>query len=391
MNTLIVFSHLRWNFVFQRPQHLLTRLSRHHRVVFVEEPVHGPGEPSLECTTVNENIEVLRPRTTVAEPGFSDDQLKQLAPLLVRWLDERRLSEDLLAWFYTPMALPILQVLRPRGIVYDCMDELAAFKDAANEMTSREAALLRVADIVLTGGPSLYAAKRGLHPNVHCLPSAVDAEHFRPSRPAVPTPEQEHAARLQGFMPSPRLGFFGVIDERLDLSLIEHLARDRASWQFVFVGPVVKIDARKLPRHNNLHWLGPQSYAQLPALVAGWDVCLLPFALNAHTRFISPTKTLEYLAAEKPCVSTPVRDVVDMYGDVVAIASNAHEFLKHCDAALSESSRHREGRVEASRQRVALYSWDQTASKIETLLAGISDRSQLERVVRRAHPTAALP
>lgn len=370
MTTLIVFSHLRWDFVFQRPQHLLTRLAKEHRVLYVEEPVFDADRAFLEPSEAAQNITVLRPHTTLAQPGFTDDQLQAMAPLVRQYL-ESEVQGDVVAWFYTPLALPLLCEVGARAVIYDCMDELAAFKGAASQMRQREAELLQAADLVLTGGPSLYAAKRDLHHNVHCLPSAVDAQHFRPDRASPNADVRLQSRQLQQHIPAPRIGFFGVIDERIDLGLIAALAALQPDWHLVMVGPVVKIDPAALPQAPNIHWLGSQPYAKLPMLVADWDVCILPFALNEHTRFISPTKTLEYLAAEKPCVSTPVIDVVEMYGDVVAIASTAEDFVAACTALLGETPADRNKRLALAAACVARHSWSEAARKVRSLMAQV--------------------
>lgn len=367
MQTLIVFSHLRWDFVYQRPQHLLSRLARDFRVLFFEEPVRGNLTPFLERLRPAPNVEVLRPHTTVGAPGFHDDQLPELRALLAEYLQDFGI-DDYLVWFYTPMALPLLAELSPRAVIYDCMDELAAFKNAPRQMVQRESALLKRAELVLTGGPSLFEAKRQLHPNVHCFPSAVAAEHYAPDAGREQDAESQ---RLFAEVSRPRLGFFGVIDERLDVPLIAALADADPQWQIVMVGPVVKIDASALPQRRNLHWLGQQPYERLPHLVHAWDVCLLPFALNASTRFISPTKTLEYMAAEKPIVSTPIRDVATLYGDSVAIAGQASDFIAACRAALSERPDERVARVARMRRHVAESTWEKTANAIRDLLSGL--------------------
>ncbi len=357
MRTLIVFSHLRWNFVFQRPQQVLTRLAQHFKVLFVEEPMRGNATPFLERYSPAHNVEVLRPRTTVDAPGFDDAQFREISDLLVEYLDDFGI-DDYLAWFYTPMAVPLLAGLRPRAVIYDCIDELSAFGDAPELVHQREAELMRRADIVFTGGPSLYEAKRRHHPNVTCLPSAVDAAHFAPA--SVSTLDAD-VRRCIDDIPSPRLGFFGVIDERFDTELVAALADARPDWQLVMVGPVVKIDIGQLPRRDNIHWLGQQPCEKLPQFVSSWDVCLLPFANNASTRFISPTKTLEYMAAERPIVSTPVRDVVTLYGDTVSIAATARAFVLACERALAESAADRAVRIARMRAHVSRTTWDATA------------------------------
>jgi glycosyltransferase involved in cell wall biosynthesis len=374
MPHLIVFSHLRWNFVYQRPQHLLSRLAQHGPVLFVEEPIHdAQGEARLECSAAAPGVTVLKPHTAVAAAGFHDDQLPVLRALVADHL-RREGIDDYVVWFYTPMALPLLAELNPRAVVYDCMDELAAFKDAPRQLRQREAALLKSADLVLTGGPSLYEAKRSLNPNVLCLPSAVDAAHYSPAVATARLDAMLQAEQIQGRIPGPRLGFFGVIDERLDIGLLEAVADAHADWQVVMVGPVVKIEPAALPQRPNIHWLGQQPYSLLPQLVADWDVCLLPFALNESTRFISPTKTLEYMAAEKPVVSTAVHDVVAMYGDVVRIGHDHDSFIEACRWALSETGFKRAERITEMTATVSRFSWDNAAQAvreaIDTLLAG---------------------
>jgi UDP-galactopyranose mutase len=259
------------------------------------------------------------------------------------------------------MALPLAQTLRPRGVVFDVMDELSAFAGAPQEMKDLEAATLAWADVVFTGGPSLYRAKLGRHENLHCFPSSVDAAHFGQARSIDEAPDQAH-------LPHPRLGFYGVIDERMDLGLLDFLATSHPDWQIVMVGPVVKIDWAWLPKQPNLHFLGQRQYAELPSYLAGWDVCLLPFALNESTKFISPTKTLEYMAAELPIVSTPITDVAEPYGRIVYLGNTHDEFVAACEQALAATSEELERRVQQMRQVLATTSWDNTAAAMERLI-----------------------
>jgi len=303
----VVFSHLRWDFVFQRPQHLLSRFARQHRVIFVEEPMITQGKPHWEFRDTGTNVIVCRPHTTIEQGGFNDTQLSEihrLMPDLIGKLDLR----NYVAWFYTPMALPLLNDLAPSAVIYDCMDELSAFLGAPKELLDREERLLKIADLVFTGGPSLYRAKQHRNPSVFCFPSSVDAKHYAKAKPGGTGQAEDQAG-----LPAPRLGYFGVIDERIDLTLIDKLARTRPEWQICMVGPVVKIDRGSLPSAANITYFGQREYAQLPSYLAGWDVCMLPFALNKSTKFISPTKTLEYMAAERMIVSTPITDVAEPY------------------------------------------------------------------------------
>ncbi|HPU54130.1 MAG TPA: glycosyltransferase [Burkholderiaceae bacterium] len=386
-NDLVVYSHLRWGFVHQRPQHLMSRLAvRGWRVHFIEEPVYTEGPARLDCHSPMPGVHVVVPHTPVPAAGFHDDQIAVLEGLLAKHLEDQRATGGV-AWLYTPMALPVMKTARARVVVYDCMDELSAFKDAPRQLRQREIALTKRADLIFTGGPSLYLAKRGLHPHVHCLPSAVDAEHFAPSRLRFDSAPAARARMLQYSMPQPRLGFYGVIDERLDVDLVAHLADARPGWQIVMVGPVVKIDPARLPKRPNLHWLGMQDYDTLPYLMAGWDVCLMPFAMNESTRFISPTKTLEYMAGGKPVVSTPVHDVVQLYGTVVAVAPAGDAFVDACQAMLDEPVLRIRQRAEAMVNTVLLRSWDYSVAAVQLLLEEAFLRT--EDASNLLEPTAA--
>jgi len=349
---LLCFSHLRWHFVTQRPQHLLTRCARERRVFYWEEPWwdaddNGDGTPTLEVMAEQANLWVLRPHLPRA--GNADEMLRGL---LAGFLRDFRV-ERYVRWYYTPMALSFTGGLAAEATVYDCMDELSGFLGAPPELGEREQQLFREADVVFTGGMSLYEAKRLHHANVHAFPSSIDAAHFAQAKTIVGEPAD------QAGIAHPRAGFFGVLDERFDSALMGELARLRPEVQFCLIGPVVKIDPESLPKAANLHYLGGKSYAELPSYLAGWDVALLPFALNDSTRFISPTKTPEYLAAGKPVVSTPIRDVVSGYGNagLVTIAASAEEFAAALDGALQPQSA---GWQKAVEEKLAKTSWDRT-------------------------------
>jgi UDP-galactopyranose mutase len=311
-------------------------------------------------------VTVFRPRTPLAEPGFHPAQLALVAAML----DEVREAAGpggIIAWLYTPMALPLARRLDPALVVYDCMDELSLFAGAPPELVAREEELLQLADVVFTGGPSLYRAKRGRHPNVHCFTSSVDAEHFGRARAGRPDAPDEPADQRD--LPHPRLGYYGVIDERLDLPLLAALADAHPAWQLVLVGPVVKIDPAALPRRANIHYTGQRRYDELPAYLAGWDVCLLPFALNESTRFISPTKTLEYMAAERPIVSTPITDVAEPYGNIVYLGDTPEAFIRACERALASDAAERERRGSLMRGVLARTSWDATVAAMTECMA----------------------
>lgn len=352
---LVVFSHLRWDFVFQRPQHLMTRLARTRPVFFVEEPIRDAGPPRWECREGAPGLTVCQPHTTAEPGGFCDAQYPELQPLVRELVGRAGDRYDL--WFYTPMALPLAAGLSPRVLIYDCMDELSAFKFAPPQLLDFERQLLSRADVVFTGGPSLYRAKKDRHANCHCFPSSVDAAHFGQAA----TGELADPPSQAG-IPHPRLGFFGVIDERFDRELLADAATARPDWQFVMVGPVVKIDPAELPQNSNIHYLGQQKYQDLPAFLSGWDVALLPFARNDSTKFISPTKTVEYMAAGKPIVSTPITDVAEPYGQMVGLADTAAEFVAACERALDETPDATARRLGQYKGVLAKTSWDATAT-----------------------------
>jgi UDP-galactopyranose mutase len=358
---ILCLSHLRWGFVYQRPQHLLSRFARRHRVFFVEEPLASSESPRMECSVCPESgVRIMVPRVP---EGLSPAQQEALQTnLLSRMLNDYGIS-DYLLWYYTPMAIGFSSHLRPRLTVFDCMDELSAFKGAPQQMRDREAELLSRADLVFTGGQSLYEAKLGKHGDLHAFPSSIDYAHFAQAR------EMHQEPADQACIPHPRAGFAGVIDERMDVDLLAAVARLRPQIQFVMLGPVVKIDKASLPSLPNIHYPGAKSYKELPAYLAGWDVALLPFAHNESTRFISPTKTPEYLAAGKPVVSTSILDVVRPYGvkKLVRIADKAEEFAQaiddamHIDAADPQWAERRDAFL-------GLSSWDTTWTRMCALV-----------------------
>jgi UDP-galactopyranose mutase len=357
----------------------MARFAQNREVFFVEEPVFGgdlsPERARLELRE-SDGVTVCHPVCRDPGPGGGpalDDMYTRLAAELVA----THHLEAYTAWFYTPMLLPAAGSLEPALLVYDAMDELSLFKGAPPELLPRERQLLQRADVVFTGGVSLGRAKAALHRNVHAIPSGVDLEHYRQAlEPALPLPADLAA------LPHPRVGFFGVIDERADLPLLAELARRRPQWQVVMIGPVLKIDSAELPQAPNLHYLGQKPYRDLPGYTKGFDVCMLPFALNEATRFISPTKTLEYMAAHKPIVSTPVADVVGSYRDHVAIAADAAGFVTAVERALNETPAEREQRIARERTILARSTWDSIVVRMDALM----QEAAAARASGAAHP-----
>jgi UDP-galactopyranose mutase len=356
---LICLSHLRWDFVYQRPQHLLSRFAKNRRVFFFEEPIFTGGETHLEISRREDNLSVVIPHISHA-----DRDNKNVVDVQRELLDDLFNSHEIsrfVLWFYTPMAMDFAEHLQPQATVFDCMDELSAFKFAPAELVENERRLFKKADLVFTGGQSLYEAKKHQHEQVFAFPSSIDAEHFKQARSIT----EERAE--QKSISRPRFGYYGVIDERIDIGLLAEIADLRPEWQLVMVGPVVKISDEDLPRRENIHYLGGKSYQDLPAFLADWDVAIMPFAMNESTRFISPTKTPEYLAAGKPVVSTPIKDVVRPYGEMnlVHIASTAEEFVAAGEKALRENGTERLVEID---EFLTQMSWDKTWRQMSALI-----------------------
>jgi UDP-galactopyranose mutase len=368
--TLVCLSHLRWNFVYQRPQHLLSRAAQTYCVVFVEEPVVlEECDPLLDINSDPSGVTVVTP--VLRRGQRPDELLHSLFASVPR--------ESLTLWYYTPLALAQTRHLDAKLVVYDCMDELSAFRFAPPELKTAEAELLKRADVVFTGGQSLYEAKRELHPNVHAFPSSVDAAHFGQARQGqFPDPAD------QASIPHPRLGFFGVIDERFDLDLLAGMADRRPHWSFVMIGPVAKIDPVTLPQRANIYWLGARDYKELPKYLAHWDLGIMPFALNEATRFISPTKTPEFLAAGLPVVSSAITDVIRPYGEqgLVEIAGTAEDFVKRSEDLLSRPSGERLAKVDAF---LAGLSWDRTWIGMQGVMQVAASRSRVNRAALGLH------
>ena len=354
----------------------MTRAARSYDVLFLEEPIYrddatGPDLSITEKDGVLIAVPVLPERMNWIDPA------PVIRALLREFLDLRPASRRVF-WYYTPMALAFADPDEADVVVYDNMDELSLFRGAPQGLIDRENRLFDAAHVVFTGGHSLYEAKRGRHPNIHPFPSSIDAEHFGRARRSVPDPEgQAHLKR-------PRIGFFGVVDERMDRDLVAALADLRPDWQFVMIGPVVKVDPEALPKRPNIHWLGMRDYRELPSHLAHWDAGFMPFAINESTRYISPTKTPEFLAAGLPVVSTPITDVIRPYGEkgLVSIAWTAEEMAAQLGEAMARAKS--PVWLDAVDRHLAVLSWDRTWSGMDALIAraGAADVRTPARVAR---------
>lgn len=383
---IVVHSHLRWDFVWQRPQQILSRMAEHAPVLFIEEPIFldDVPDPRLDITVPFANVFRAIPHL----PGALRDD-DDAATAIVRSLAQDAIACRLsglfanpIHWFYSPAtASAMLGAFNEIAVVYDCMDELAQFRFANPDLPRRERLLLANADVVFTGGRKLYEAKRRFHRNVHFFGCGVDVAHFGKAC----LEETEIPADIAN-LPKPIYGYFGVVDERIDYELIEMLAAHHPAASVVIVGPVVKVDPAGLPTGHNIHWLGKREYDVLPNYVKGFDVCLMPFALSEATEFINPTKTLEYMAARKPIVSTAVADVVRNFTPIVRIAKSSTEFVRLATRAarnpdlvlLAEGVR-----------KAASASWENIVASMQTLIAAAIDEATPETREIAARPARA--
>lgn len=372
--TLLCCAHLSWDNVWQRPQQLMSRFAERCRVIYVDPPqIDSPGEsPSkrseLQVRPSSCGVLVLRPILPQWTSSSLQSKLRELQQLTLTLLDQA--GADPIMWVFSPMHGLIAQSARPRlrMLVYDCMDDFHSIKDDPESigMQRQEQYLLKIADLVFTAGPSLYEARKARHPRIHCFPCGIDMAHFGR---ALDSATQTPAALEQ--IPHPRLGYFGALDDRIDWPLVLAVAERRPDWHWVFIGPKGPAMRDPLPLAPNIHYLGQQPYQDLPAYLKGFDLCTMPFAHNALTQFISPTKTLEYLAGSKQVVSSSVRDVVERYSDIVEIADGVDGWLTAIGSTLGEPAVLQQARLERAQPIFASSSWD---SIVERMWRLIEDR-----------------
>jgi len=389
---LVVASHLRWSFVWQRPQQLLSRLARHHRILFVEEPVYAPENTAKLVPIVSEalpNLYVLTPRVSQEACGDTPLWLWPCQDIIAQQVRDALTALDFqnrALWFYTPTPEFLVDVVKPDMFVYDVMDELANFKFAPPQLKEREKRLLSQSAVVFTGGASLYDAKKHHNPNTHLFASGVDGAHY--SKACHPdTIEPDWMKEI----PGPRATYIGVIDERLDYEIVAAMAEARPDVQFLMCGPIVKVDPANLPKAPNLHYPGQQTYDDLPRILKGTDICLMPFAQNEATKFISPTKTLEYMATHRPIVSTPIKDVERFYSDIVFLADGPEAFVTQIEAALTESEAERARKNAREEKILAEQAWDAIADNMRTLMNREWEKTATGRAQVLAERLSALP
>ncbi|HSN48821.1 MAG TPA: glycosyltransferase [Flavobacterium sp.] len=346
---LIVFCHLRWQFVYQRPQHLISRMAKTMKTLFVEEPIHDSENKS------SGNLIVIDSMLHVLQPNVRD--IESIANIIPHYVRNKNIP---FGWFYSASFSPLLEQFNFETVIYDCMDELSLFKGAPALLILQEKYLMAQADIIFTGGKSLYESKKVHHDNVLCFPSSVDEAHFAKALNGIAIADDI------AHIPSPIVGYFGVIDERIDLTLLHNTALQLPNVSFVMIGPLAKIDESDLPKESNIHYLGMKSYDELPHYLKAFDIAMMPFALNDATKFISPTKTLEYMAAGKPIISTKIIDVVRDYSTCVSLIETADEFCESINFLLEKTDRLS---LEMEYHKILeKTSWDATAKKMNSII-----------------------
>lgn len=370
-NPIVVHCHLRWDGVWQRPQQILSRLAQRRRILFVEEPIFlRPGEkPFLHVREAN-GVTIAQPHTPPQPqhlPSVSDENKAIIRDLVAPLIREQG-YEGAVRWHYAPMAIYLADLTQSPTVVYDCMDELSAFKGAPPELVACERELMNQADVMFTGGLSMWLNKKQHHENCHRFDSGVDVEHFAQATQAD-TEIPEDARHL----PHPVIGYYGVIDERMDYDAIRALSAAFPEGTILLVGPITKVDPAELPKADNIVYAGQRSYNDLPRYLKAFDVALVPFADNPATKFLSPTKTLEYFAGHKPVVSSPVKDVVENYADIVRIARSPEEYVAAVKAALNEDNSER---ARLGLERAQEKTWDAIVAQMEELLAAAEHQSQ---------------
>jgi glycosyltransferase involved in cell wall biosynthesis/cold shock CspA family protein len=396
---IIVHCHLRWDFVWQRPQHVMSRLSQRHPILFLEDAMplgddpDSAGQPRMQINRVSDTLTVARPLLIpfTGDPDRDAEADRTNGEAFLRLLDAtveemRRehpetFGRRIVHWVYTPHATWLKDRYGPVAVAYDCMDELANFKGADSRLRDLEAELMRAADVVYTGGPSLYQARKDKHPNAHQFNSGVDVDHFRKALdPATPVPDDTKNLK------HPVLLYYGVIDERMGWDNLAAVCDAHPDWSVLMVGPLAKIGEDDLLRRPNLHYTGQRGYDLLPGYLKACDVALVPFALSDATRFLSPTKTLEYFAARKPVVATPIQDIVDHYADAARIASTPDEFVRACEAAINEDNA---ARLDAGERHAAQWTWDNIVARMGDLLNQAVTKGAKQDAAAAEDPTAA--
>jgi len=388
--TIICFSHLTWDRnLFQRPQQLMLRFSKRFNVLYVSGYscrqffIDLFRRKKTHSYHVTDNLAVYSPFALPPIKKYSSITIR-LNKILLSFLVKRRLKKlkfkDPILWIYHPRYIDAIGKFKEELIIYDCMDDftslLSDYEDRERNIKD-ERALLKKADMVFAGGYSIAELKRDSREHIHVFPSAVEIYHFKKAR----SDNLEMPDDITD-IPHPILGYWGAIDERVDHELLKRLAMKHPEWSIVLLGPIVRHkagDLSYLKEIKNIFWLGPKDYSLLPNYAKAFDVCLIPFVLSREGKFLSPTKTLEYLATGKPVVSTPITDVVRFYDGVVGIADGPDEFGMAVRRCMEEDN------ASMKQKRICFTenkSWEDTAEKMEKLILDkIEEKSSVKHFI----------
>lgn len=341
-----------------------------HRTEVAESAVHSRSIDDYPNITI---LEMHLPAHRWHDGNFIDLERRRMLQQVLS--HTKGLFENAILWINDPMAAKAFAgQLGESMIVYDCMDELSQFSGAAPELIEREQELTRMADVIFCGGRKMRDKRLPANDNTHFYGTGVDCRHFgRAMDPSLPIHPDISA------LPGPVLGYFGVIDERIDYELLALLAEAEPAWSIVMVGPFAKIDPAAIPRRANLHWLGARSYAELPSLTKGMDLCMMPFALNAATEYINPTKALEYMAAGKAVVATALDEVRSNFSTVCRIARDSEDFISLCRREVASPST---ARIRSGLRLASDNTWEVIVSKMDghihdVLISRSSARNEL--------------
>ncbi len=352
--------------------HIARWLARRHRIYYVECPgLRAPQGSARDLKKIwaklvrflkgpqpaAENVKVV---TLLQVPLHSFALVRKLNRLFIlttlRWLMWREGIRKPISWFMIPHVSLAAGRLGERLSVYYCIDDYAASPDVdAEAVRNMDEELTRNADLVFVAAKTLLEPKRKLNDNTFVSPHGVDVEHFgRAQVPSLPIPSDVRD------LPHPVVGFFGLIESRMDLELLGFLARSRPNWTFLMIGRVA-VAERELPSLPNLHFIGKRPYESLPAYGKHFDAAIIPYRQTQFNYHANPLKLREYLAMGKPVVAVSTPEI-DRYSDVVDVVNSHEEFLSRLDAVFSGTDEPSD--VARRMNRVAGESWDSRLNEV---------------------------
>ena len=360
---LLLYSQVAWHGVWQRPQEMALGLARRRRVLFVSPiQVHErlgryARARTLERIDGGKGVTVFSP--TIFSGEYRRAWVCRLNSILVDAELRRLLRGERHVTFLTntPLAAPLLDRFPFRKVIYDVMDDFAAFDWAPATARESHERLLREADAVLTGTYTLLEDARAQGREATYAPCGVDYEAFAGGEA---TADFAEPAELRG-LPRPILGYVGTLSERIDTRILSALAERFPQASLVLIGPVYR-NLGEPPRAPNIRYLGLKPHSELPAYLHHFDVALMPFRLSDAARAINPVKALEYLAAGCVVVSTPIPDVVRFYSGVMLVAPSPEDFADKVEEALQGNH---SDRIAKGRELARGATWDAMVEAVE--------------------------